>query len=776
MFVNTAVCVILCGVSLLLVIRPSPSWRLAAARAVSVIVTLIGGLTLFEHLFQVNLGIDTFLLERSWGQRAAASPMRMGPPASMSFLVLGVALVLASLDAKARRIASVVATLPVAIASLSITGFLYGADQLFGIARVTGIAWQTSTMLAALGVGTMAAIPEHGVVAALRGNDAGGALLRRMIVPVVVFTLVLGWLNIAGQRGLVYDAAFGTALRTLIEIILFFTLLWWASDSIRKLERSAAESHGRLAAIVESTDDAVVSKSLDGIIRSWNAGAERLFGYKAQEAIGKNILMIIPPDRVDEEATILARLRRGERIEHFETVRVRKDGTFVDVSLTVSPVRDSSGTVIGASKIARNITERRRADQALRHSETELKRSAAEREQLLEAERAARSEAERANLVKDEFLATLSHELRTPLSAILGWSQLLAAGDLPDADVQEGLAAIERNARAQTQLIEDLLDMNRIVSGKLRLDIQWTDLAKVVEEAVDSVRPSAEGKQIQLRKIIDPHPGPVSGDPTRLQQVFWNLLTNAIKFTPKGGKVDAVLERVNSHLEVTIRDTGVGIKPDALPFVFERFRQADSSTTRSFGGLGLGLSIVKSLVELHGGTVSAHSPGENQGATFVVSLPLAPIRTNGDREHPTGFKRSDMELGAISLSGVKVLVVEDEPDARHMLQRMLSQREAEVITASNGGEGLELIRSLRPHVIVSDIGMPEMDGYEFIRRVRGLLPADEGRIPAIALTAFARSEDRTKAMLAGYQVHMAKPIEPQELVATVGSLVGRIGA
>jgi CheY-like chemotaxis protein len=336
------------------------------------------------------------------------------------------------------------------------------------------------------------------------------------------------------------------------------------------------------------------------------------------------------------------------------------------------------------------------------------------------------------------------------------------------------LEAIERNARAQTQLIDDLLDMSRIISGKLRLDVQKTDLSNVLDQAVESVRPAADAKGIRLRKIIDPHPGPVSGDPTRLQQVFWNLLTNAIKFTPKDGRVDVLLERVNSHLEVTIHDSGIGINAEVLPYVFERFRQADSSTTRSYGGLGLGLSIVKNLVELHGGTIRAHSEGEGHGATFVVSLPLAPLRSGERREHPTRARSSLAEVDSVDLSGVKVLVVDDEPDARELLKRMLSQCEADVETAASGMAGLEAIQSRKPDVIISDIGMPGMDGYEFIRKVRGLLPAEAGKTPAIALTAFARSEDRTKAMLAGYQVHVSKPIEPQELVATVGSLVRQI--
>jgi CheY-like chemotaxis protein/nitrogen-specific signal transduction histidine kinase len=404
-----------------------------------------------------------------------------------------------------------------------------------------------------------------------------------------------------------------------------------------------------------------------------------------------------------------------------------------------------------------------------------LKHAADEREELLEAERAARSEAERVSIMKDEFLATLSHELRTPLSAILGWSQILASGNVEATDMEQGLDAIQRNARAQTQLIEDLLDMSRIVSGKVRLDVQWTDLAHVVETAVDSVRPSAEAKGIRLRKVLDPHAGPVAGDPTRLQQIVWNLLSNAIKFTPKAGKVDVFLERVNSHLEITVHDSGIGIKPEFLPLVFERFRQADSSTTRSYGGLGLGLSIVKNLTELHGGTVRAKSGGEGLGATFIVTLPLAPIRNEEKREHPTTPKSLPVNYDRIDLTGIKVLIVDDEPDARVLISRVLTQCNAEVSTAASAAEGLEQLRRLRPDVLVSDIGMPAMDGYQFIREVRKLPVDHGGKTPAVALTAFARSEDRTRAMIAGYQMHIAKPIEPQELAAAVGSLAGRLG-
>jgi CheY-like chemotaxis protein/two-component sensor histidine kinase len=318
--------------------------------------------------------------------------------------------------------------------------------------------------------------------------------------------------------------------------------------------------------------------------------------------------------------------------------------------------------------------------------------------------------------------------------------------------------------------------MSRIISGKVRLDVQTTDLATVIQAAIESIAPAAEAKGILIRKVLDPHAGSVSGDPTRLQQVIWNLLTNAVKFTPKDGKIDVVLERVNSHLEVTVRDTGIGIRPEHLPLIFERFRQVDASTTRSYGGLGLGLSIVKQLVELHGGTIRATSAGEGQGATFIIALPLSPLRTDENRQHPTICKPAAFDCGQLDLSGVKVLIVDDEPDARTLIERVLAQYGANVRTVGSAEQGLLQLRAFRPHVLVSDIGMPVTDGYQFIRDVRNLNEADGGSTPAIALTAFARSEDRMRAMLAGYQVHVAKPIEPQELLVTVNSLRQRADA
>jgi len=418
--------------------------------------------------------------------------------------------------------------------------------------------------------------------------------------------------------------------------------------------------------------------------------------------------------------------------------------------------------------------------EALSHEIMERKKIQQQRDELFESEKAARLNAETNSRMKDDFLATLSHELRTPLNAIMGWSQILRM-DRDAESIDQGLAVIERNARAQTQLIEDLLDMSRIISGKIRLDVQMVDLATVIEAAIQAVQPSADAKAIRLQPTLDRMTNPVKGDPSRLQQVVWNLLSNAIKFTPKGGRIQVFLERVNSHVEISISDTGEGIKPEFLPHVFDRFRQADESTTRRHGGLGLGLSIVKQLAELHGGFVRAKSPGEGQGSTFIITLPVLVLHAEPEShpksspEHPAQPREHRNLCDAVSLKGVAVLVVDDEPDARDLVKRFLESCQATVIAAGSAAEGLESITQHRPHVIISDIGMPGADGYDFIRMVRSL-PKDQGaRTPAVALTAFARAEDRTRAMHAGFNVHLSKPIDGNELVAIVGSLSGRIG-
>jgi len=860
----------------------------------------------------------------------------------------------------------------------------------------------------------------------------------------------------------------------------------------------------RLAAIVESSDDAIVSVDLSGMITSWNAGAERLFGYTADEAIGQPTTMVIPPDRLGEEEVVLGKIRRGERVERFDTVRWRKDGTLVDVSLTVSPIRASNGTIVGASKIARSITDRKRTEAQLEELQTRLTglavasasslespnvdavlsatialardifsadgyalwryddrgtwkvvrsfgiseqfagrviatnraqsghhrvpfsepmicddvdtsplvadmREAYAREgiaslivfplvirgercatmvfysrrhrefgtvdvqvgtalanlaaaalttaELYEEQRMAREAADharqqagflaeastalgasleyeatlkavatlavptiadwcavdiigdrgalrrlavahvdpakvefartlqerypadpempggvhevihtgkpafmpripsalldavaqdeehrrilrelqltsymcvpmvahgkafgaitfvsaesgreyteadlrfarelatRASLavenarayaraneasrLKDEFLATLSHELRTPLNAILGYARMLRLGTLAGDRAKPALDVVERNAIALKQIIEDVLDVSRIVAGRLRLDVQPVDLPAILHESLATVMPAAEGKGVRVESIIDPLTAPVSGDADRLQQIAWNLLSNAIKFTPRGGKVQLRLARVNSHVEITVSDTGRGIAADFLPYVFERFRQADATFSREHGGLGLGLAIAKELTELHGGTLSASSGGLDQGSTFTVKLPLMIVHGSPadvvTREQP----RADREAPALDtmprLAGLYVLAVDDEQDSLNLLRAVLEGAGASVTTAASAAAALDMIRQRPPDVMIADIGMPGMDGLQLIRALRQM---DEPvrSTPAAALTAYARSQDRITSLASGYQMHLVKPIDPVELIVAVSTLVPR---
>jgi PAS domain S-box-containing protein len=829
-----------------------------------------------------------------------------------------------------------------------------------------------------------------------------------------------------------------------------------------------------LAAVIESADDAIISKTLDGIITSWNEGARRIFGYEADEVIGKSVTILIPEGHLDEEPTILARLRAGQRIEHYETVRVRKDGRLIDISLTVSPIRGPGGKIVGASKIARDITEQRQARRALDEASDRLKlaldaahlgdwswdaktdvvnmsetaatifgippgplmtwtqmnqllheddreraRSAVdtalatrgeydieyrvrhgdksevwvwvaskghgvyaedgsvvgmvgllqdistrktneetlrdqaealrtlnemgqrisaeldlhntvqavtdaateligarfgsffynvlneegasymlftlagvpreafehfpmplatdlfgptfrgegvvriddveldprygknspyygmpqgylpvtsylavpvvsrsgevlgglffghpepgmftERDEitvsglasqaaiamdnarLYEAAQKARAEAEKAaaenerlyrqaeesSRLKEEFLATISHELRTPLSAILGWARMLRLGQLSPDNIAKALDTIERNARAQAQLVDDLLDVSRIITGKLRMDVRPADPNAFIDAAVEAVRPAADAKGVRVQKVVDTGLLSIPGDPVRLQQVVWNLLSNAIKFTPRDGRVQIRSQRVNSHLEIVVSDTGQGISPDFLPHVFDRFRQADQKTSRQHGGMGLGLSIVRHLVELHGGTVRADSEGEGRGATFTVMLPISPVYqvdTSGSRVHPGARDLLPPADSADRLDGLRILVVDDEGDTRDLLKQGLEYCGATVKVADSAAEAIDLMKQAIPDVLISDIGMPGTDGYDFIRQVRKLSRDRGGKVAAIALTAYTRIEDRLQALRAGYDMHVPKPVELTELVAVAASLARR---
>jgi PAS domain S-box-containing protein len=677
-------------------------------------------------------------------------------------------------------------------------------------------------------------------------------------------------------------------------------------------ERKAAEAESRqLAALVESSEDAIIGTTLGGEIVSWNGGAHRIYGYTEEEAKGRSIGFLRPPGHETQTAAILESVRHGQPVEAVDTVCMRRDGGSVEVSLTVSPVRDASGRIVGAASIGRDVTARRRTEKQLAglqsltdvalaylsledllrellgrlcgvlgcdvasilllsddgthlvvrashgtdddagtvvdlgrgvvgrvaatqraviiddlasveldnphlrarglssllgvpllvdgrvigvvHIATRAARSFTDEEtrllmlaadrmalaidhaRLYEAERAARTEAERANRSKDQFIATLSHELRTPLQAMLGWLRMLRSGRLEARQAARALETVERNTQAQSQLINDLLDVSRIVSGKLGMDMRPVDAGGVVGAALEAVRPMAEGAGVRLGVRLPETMVMVSADPDRLQQIVWNLLSNAIKFTPAGGAVDLSLEASSTEAVIRVRDTGRGIAPELLPEIFERFRQADGTTTRAHGGLGLGLAIVRHLVDLHHGRIEAESEGIGKGATFTVRLPLAAKQAVAGprvvRAPAEGASEAFPEL-----AGVRVLVVDDERDARDLVQAVLTRCGAEVTTAASAAEAIASLQQAPHDVLLSDISMPEEDGYQLIRRVRALADEPRARIPAAALTAYARLEDRDAALAAGYHMHVAKPVEPAVLARVVQTLSGRLAS
>jgi signal transduction histidine kinase/CheY-like chemotaxis protein len=429
-----------------------------------------------------------------------------------------------------------------------------------------------------------------------------------------------------------------------------------------------------------------------------------------------------------------------------------------------------------------SVSEQRRADLDLAQRELTaleaLRQSEDERARLLVREHDARTQAEEANRLKDEFFASVSHELRTPLNAILGWSRMLSAGTLDAAGVTRAIETVERNATLQAKLIEDLLDVSRIITGRLRLDVRPVELRPVIEAAIDAVRPAADAKSISLSRVLDPLPAAISGDPDRLQQVVWNLLSNAIKFTPTHGQVQVRLQRVNSHIEIVVTDTGSGIRPDFLPHVFDRFAQGDRSTEGRKQGLGLGLGIVRHLTELHGGTVSAESGGEGQGATFTVRLPLVAVKglaRESDR-HPSAGGAAVVTGDPSMLAGITVLVIEDDPDARTLLQTVIERHGGRAQVADSAQAAYQLLDRTLPHVIVSDVEMPVENGYTFIRNLRARQAVHGGRIPTVAVTAYARVQDRLDALTAGFDMHVPKPVEPAELVTVIAALVRRAAA
>jgi PAS domain S-box-containing protein len=580
------------------------------------------------------------------------------------------------------------------------------------------------------------------------------------------------------------DVADSVSLPLFVAIAAAMVLI---VDSLRRAEESqrtlAALATGRAHELSEAADAisttrrrlAEVVANVPGVVwEAWgepDAASQRvdfvsdyarvMVGYEPQQwtSTPNFWLTIVHPDDREragaEAAAIFASRGRGRS----EFRWVHRDGHVIWVEAHSQVVLDQAGEPAGMRGVTLDISDRKQLER--------------ERADLLQRERAARSEAVAANRLKDDFLATLSHELRTPLNAILGYTRMLRGGVFDDARRAHALEVVERNALTLTQMVEDVLDVSRIVAGKIRLNVQAVDVARALEEAIATVKPAADARGVTVQSVLDSGAGPVAGDPERLQQVFWNLLSNAVKFTPRDGRVQVRLARADSQVEIVVSDTGVGIPAEFLPHVFERFRQADSRFSREYGGLGLGLAIARELVHLHGGTIHVASEGQGKGATFRVALPLMIVHAEPEvaMQRPAAAHHAAPGIaGDASLDGVRVLVVDDDRDATDLMHEVLEAAGATVITAQSAPEALSLLGHERVHVLLSDVGMPEMDGLELIARVRASADAAVKDVPAAALTAYARSEDRVRALKSGFQMHLAKPIEPAELVAAVIAL------
>ena len=491
---------------------------------------------------------------------------------------------------------------------------------------------------------------------------------------------------------------------------------------------------------------------LDGRFQRVNPAFQKVLGYSEEELLARTLFELVHPDDRPKTMSEYVKLGTGQPVKHMENRLACKDGTYRWVAWSYFPVPED-GLAFG---VGRDVSELRRMHEVLRLRAEEL---------------------ENANRVKDEFLATMSHELRTPLTSILGWSRLLHSDQLSDNDKQRAIQIIQRNAEAQSKLIEDLLDVSRIITGKLKIEFQPVSFASITDSALSSLRPALDAKQLKLEASIDPAAGPISGDPARLQQIVTNLLSNAIKFTPNGGKIEVRLERANAHVRLDVKDSGVGISAEHLPHIFERFRQVDSSNIRAHGGLGLGLAIVDYLVRQQGGAVFAASGGPGKGATFSVEFPLTSSEVIANSRQGDGFSQRPLAVldratatTDATLHHLRILVVEDDPDTQELLKTVLIRHGANVTTVGSGGDALAEIESSTPDVIISDIGMAGENGYELIRKIRSMDPQAGGRIPAIALTAYAGAADRRRALLAGFQTHLAKPVEPDDLLAVILSL------
>jgi signal transduction histidine kinase/CheY-like chemotaxis protein len=799
---NTAVCLMLTASAVILV--QDPSRATAKRRLIQLFATigaLVGLITLSEHVLGWNSGLDQLLFYESSAEAGQSFPGRMGVAASLNFALLGAALLL--LDANSRRwfrVSNISVLLVIAITLLVFLYYFYGIQQFEIVALYFTIALHTVVAFLALTAAILLARPERGVIAALLGSSPGAVVARRMW-PALLIVIVLGWIGTITRNASWYGPGFATALFVLAILLLLAGLIWWTAVSLNRTDR---ERHLADLALRHSEARLTVLVRVSELIRTLHDPYE--LSYAVAETIGRHLkvrrclfnetdverdLEIVHRDycdgavsvagehRISEYSSITSREMElgntvincdsktdprtaadyhrayeanGERA--YVAVPLMREGRWVG-SLWASDDQPRQWTKEEVS-LLQTVAERT-------WTAIEKLRAEAERERLLKSEQEARDAAERANQLKDEFLATLSHELRNPLNVILGYSELLLR--MPDIQQSPRLIqmgdALRRNAQSQSQLINDLLDLSRLQRGKVSLNHETVSVAAIIDNAVETVRGDAAAKGIDIRSHAGDQLLLVDGDRLRLQQIAWNLLNNAVKFTPPGGRIEISLGSEGDSAVLVVSDTGQGIDPNFLPHVFEMFRQADGSNRRRHGGLGIGLALVRQLVQLHGGTISAESDGPNSGARFTVRLPLM-------REPAAQILPSSGTLDLNVLSQANFLVVDDSEDTIRMLQELLKIGGANVMTASNGAEALRIAREHEFDVILSDISMPEMDGYEFLQRLREI----DGRqdVPVVAITGFGRSDDIARVRAAGFHSHLTKPLNLQALADVLAQL------
>jgi len=855
---NTAICLMLAGFAVACLRHEGTAgWKLLIARMGAVIVGITGLLTLAQHLGHWEFGIDQFLFRESLEEAGQSFPGRMGPASALNFILLSAGILL--LDHRPRKgswPAQFCAIFVIGITLLIFLAYFYGVESFQPVALYASIAIHTVVAFWLLAVALLLVRPGRGITMLLLSDNTGGIVARRLLPAALIVPALLGWLRIVGERAGWFDTGMGTSLFAMGLVIVFILLIWWTAQALGREDstRGVAEVvRNQHAAIVDSSDDAIVSKNLDGIVTSWNAGAERLFGYSAAEMTGQPILRLIPPDRREEETMILGRLRAGERIEHYETIRRTKDGRDVFVSLTVSPVRDASGTITGASKIARDITPRKVFDAKLLASET-LKsailntsldgfivmnhegriddwnpaatrifgftrdeaigrlltdiivperlreahrnglaryvatresrilgrryempglradgtefpceisislipgtepplfagylRDITERKQAEAALEMARQQADAASRAKDEFLAALSHELRTPLTPVLMLSASMEHADELPQSVRDDFAMIRKNVELEARIIDDLLDLTRITQGKLALHFEQVDPQRLITDTIEILLSEIDGKKINVAVNFAAARHHVRADAVRLQQVLWNIIKNAVKFTPEGGSITVSTENAGDHWKVSVADTGLGITAEELPRIFDAWAQGDAGAAPRFGGLGLGLSISMHIVRHHDGRLWAESAGRGQGAVFHLEFPLSsPALPAPDQP---------AEAPPPPLPALRILLVEDHQASRETLARLLVRRGHTVETAGSIAQALAVAAAGSFDLVISDLGLPDGRGHELMRALR----RDFG-LRGIALSGYGMQSDIAQSNEAGFDEHLTKPV------------------